>query len=247
MSDHKNQVWTIINATPDSFWQASRVGSVDEILSLARQAIQDGASVLDIGAMSTRPGYTDIGEQEEYRRLRNALSVVRAEFPTFPISIDTFRSQVVRKIYDEFGAVVVNDISGGVADENMYQTVGALGLDYVMMSQDGTMDDMLRFFDRHMAQAQKSGVGNIILDPGFGFGKSLAQNFEVLHQIDRLSLFGCQVLVGVSRKSMIWRTLGTSVEDALAGTLALEFEALGRGANILRAHDTRQTMQILKL
>ncbi|MEG2864819.1 MAG: dihydropteroate synthase [Mucinivorans sp.] len=245
MQEH--QIWTIINATPDSFWQGSRAQTSEQITFSARQAIDSGASVLDLGGMSTRPGYTEISSEEEYARLRIAVGAVRSVAADFPISIDTYRSEVVRRIFDEFGIITVNDISGGELDEDMFATLGERGLDYVMMSRNDTMENMIRFFDLNIGLAQRAGVKNIIIDPGFGFGKSVAQNFQILGSMDRLRQFGLPILVGLSRKSMIWRTLDTSPDDALNGTLVLEFEALARGADILRVHDTPQTAQIIKL
>lgn len=240
-------LWAIINATPDSFFGGSRAVSEGQIVAAALRAIEQGATRLDIGGFSTRPGFTLVTEAEELRRLRGAISVIKREVGDFPLSVDTFRSSVVEALYDEFGDFVVNDIEGGARDGAMYATVGRLALTYVMMSQDATIESMLSFFDSSISRARECGVGSIILDPGFGFGKSVEQNYECLARLGELGCFSLPILAGLSRKSMIWRTLGITADEALNGTSVLNFAALERGATILRVHDTLEAAQCVKL
>lgn len=244
------EVWTIINATPDSFYGGSRAAGDDDIRRRIETSIKEGASTVDIGAMSTRPGFDDISAHEEFERLRPALRVVREHFPAVNVSIDTFRSEVARRAVAEFGTfktLTINDISGGQDDPMMMQTVGELGLGYVMMSRHDTIEHIEQFFEQQIAAAQKANITQIIIDPGFGFGKSLEQNFEVLANMERLKKFDLPVLIGISRKSMIFKTLEITPDEALNGTTALHFEALMRGADIIRAHDTIYAAQTIKL
>lgn len=242
------EIWSIINVTPDSFWSGSRARSEREVADAAIRAVAQGANVLDIGAFSTRPGYTDVDENEEFARLDMALGIIAREIPSVPISIDTFRSSIVSKIHDKYGRFIVNDIQGGTIDNEMYDTVADLGLDYVMMSQDPTIELMQTFFARQIAIARQAGItGRIIVDPGFGFGKSLDQNFSILLNMKSLKHFGLDILAGISRKSMIWRTLNATPDEALAGTCALHWQALLSGADILRVHDTRAASDVVRL
>lgn len=240
-------VWGIINVTPDSFWAGSRVKNKKELLAVSEKALSHGAAVLDIGGFSTRPGYEQVSEDEEFERLAKALTVIKHQFPEAPLSIDTFRSSIVRRLHSNFGKFIVNDIQGGVLDVDMYSTVGELGLDYVMMSSDADIEVMELFFATQIKMARNQGVrGRIIVDPGFGFGKTTEQNFVTLKQMERLQKFG-DILVGVSRKSMIWRTLKSAPADSLAGTCAIHWQALAAGASILRAHDVRQAVEVCLL
>lgn len=251
------RVMGIVNATPDSFFEGSRRQSETEIARAAEQALRDGADMLDVGGYSSRPGADDVPETEELARLDRALRAVReAVGPDFPLSVDTFRSGVVRRLYDRYGAFVVNDISAGGLDPQMLRTVGELRLPYIAMHMRGTpqtmasqtdypaegggvVGDVLRYFVRKVAQCREAGIVDLILDPGFGFAKSVAQNFELLRRMNELSVFGLPILAGLSRKSLIWRTLGTTPAEALNGTSVLNVEALRQGAAILqigRAH-----------
>ncbi len=249
MSNKRNkaEVWTIINATPDSFFEGSRANSDKEIIEAATKAIEEGASRLDIGGLSTRPGHTIIDEQEELKRLENAIGIIKSEFPDFPLSVDTFRASVVERLYDSFGEFVVNDIEGGINDPEMLDTVARLGLKYVMMSNDATIESMEQFFECQIGVAVAKGVKDIVIDPGFGFGKTVEQNFSVLCGLETLKRFGLPIFVGVSRKSMIWRTLNITPNDALNGTTTLNFACLERGATILRVHDTKEAVEAIKL
>lgn len=241
------EVWSIINATPDSFFEGSRSPDAELATQRASEAIRDGAAVLDIGAMSTRPGFTPISAEQEFVRLDRAMGAIRAVLPEAYLSVDTYRAEIVERAHDKFGRFTVNDIAGGELDQNMFDTVAGLALPYVMMSQQDTIEAMVAFFERAITRAENAGIKDIIIDPGFGFGKSLAQNFQILHNIGKLKQFGRKILVGISRKSMIFKTLDTTPELSLQGTTALHFECLVQGADILRVHDTLAATQTIKL
>lgn len=241
------EVWSIINITPDSFFAGSRAQSEAEIIAATTKAIDEGADVLDIGAYSTRPGHAEVSEDEELRRLDNALTIIRNQFPDIPLSVDTFRSSVVESLHHNFGRFAVNDVQGGLHDQKMFPTVGRLSLPYVMMSNDSTMEDIRTFFDRMIPQADSHGIKELIIDPGFGFGKDVRGNYDILRQMHELKSYGRQILAGISRKSMIWLTLQTTPEHAVHGTTALHWAALTEGATILRAHDTLAAKQTIKL
>lgn len=259
------QVMAIINITPDSFFAGSRRQSDREIAHAVEQALRDGASILDLGGYSSRPGATDIPAEEELRRLEQGVATTRTVAgDDFPLSVDTFRASVVESLYDRFGAFIVNDISAGTLDPAMIPLVGRLKLPYIAMHMRGTpqtmtsltdypvrkggvVGDVLRYFVRTTAEAREAGIRDLILDPGFGFAKSVDQNFELLAALDRLSVFGLPILAGLSRKSMIWRTLECTPAEALNGTSVLNWEALQRGATILRVHDVREASETIRL
>ena len=259
------QVMAIINVTPDSFFSGSRRQGDAEIAQAVETAVRDGAAIIDLGGYSSRPGADDIAPDEELRRLENGFRIVREVAGTgFPVSIDTFRSGVVERLYDRFGAFIVNDISAGELDAGMIPLVGRLGLPYIAMHMRGTpqtmngltdypeetggvVGDVLRYFVRKVAQARAAGIKDLILDPGFGFAKTVGQNFALLRRMDELAVFGLPVLAGLSRKSLVWRTLGTTPAEALNGTTALNWEALRRGASILRVHDVREAVEVLRV
>lgn len=261
----EEQVMAIVNVTPDSFFAGSRRQSEAEIVAAAERALLDGAGMIDLGGYSSRPGADEVSPEEEYRRLERGFETVRRVVgEAFPLSVDTFRTEVVRRLYDRFGAFVVNDISAGELDPEMISTVGQLGLPYIAMHMRGTPQTMtsmtdysaeeggvtgavIRYFGTKVAEVRVAGVKDLILDPGFGFAKTVEQNFELLGQMDKLSLFGCPVLAGLSRKSMIWRTLETTPAEALNGTSVLNWEALRRGASILRVHDVREAVETVRL
>lgn len=261
----EEQVMAIVNVTPDSFFAGSRRQSEAEIVAAAERALLDGAGMIDLGGYSSRPGADEVSPEEEYRRLERGFETVRRVVgEAFPFSVDTFRAEVVRRLYDRFGAFVVNDISAGELDPEMISTVGQLGLPYIAMHMRGTPQTMasmtdysaeeggvtgavMRYFVEKVAEVRAAGVKDLILDPGFGFAKTVEQNFELLGQMDKLSLFGCPVLAGLSRKSMIWRTLETTPAEALNGTSVLNWEALRRGASILRVHDVREAVETVRL
>jgi dihydropteroate synthase len=254
------KVMGIINVTPDSFYKRSRLTEDEEILKAASQMIEDGADILDVGGYSSRPGAENITIEEERARVINAIKLINHELPEAIISIDTFRSEIVLEAVLECGAGIINDISGGEADKKMFQVVEKLRVPYIMMHMQGvpgTMQknpvyddvvaDILRWFGERIFRLQSMGVSDIIIDPGFGFGKTTAQNYEILRHLGDFSIAGLPVLVGISRKSMIWKTLEITPEEALNGTTVLNAIALLNGADILRVHDVKEAVQVVKL
>lgn len=253
----------IVNLTPDSFYSGSRHITYEEACRSVEQAIADGATIIDLGGYSSRPGAEDISVDEEWARVRLGLEAVRSVEQGVVVSIDTFRSEIVRRAYAEFGEFIVNDISAGELDEDMLKSVAELGLKYVAMHMRGTpktmqsLDDypegvvrvVYDYFVHRTEELTKAGIAkeNIILDPGFGFAKSVEQNFELLAELNTLCEPGYPVLAGLSRKSMIYRPLGITPDEALPGSLALAWEAMRGGATILRVHDVRATRQVVDL
>lgn len=239
------QVMGILNVTPDSFYAGSRVQTEREIAERANQIVLEGGSVIDVGAYSTRPGASDVSESEEMERLRFGLDIIRRELPYSAISVDTFRPDVARMAVEEFGVGIVNDVSEGGAD--MYRMVSRLRVPYILMSVQPTIRQMLLSFSKEVQQLRDLGVKDIILDPGFGFGKTLEQNYQVMNELDRLQVMELPLLVGVSRKSMIYRKLGCTPDESLNGTVTLNTIALMKGAAILRVHDVREAVDTVKL
>lgn len=239
------QVMGILNVTPDSFYSESRAQTEREIVLRACELANQGASIIDVGACSTRPGSEPASEDEELRRLRLALPVVRRELPQMVLSVDTFRPNVARVAVEEFGADIINDVSGGC--EEMFRMVAKMGAPYVLTSVEGTIRDMLLTFAEKVQQLRDLGQKDIILDPGFGFGKTLEQNYEIMNGLERLLVMGLPLLVGVSRKSMIYRRLGFSPTDSLNGTTVLNTISLMKGASILRVHDVKEAMEVVKI
>lgn len=254
------KVMAIINVTPDSFFKGSRMETAEDIRCRVAAVREEGADILDIGGYSSRPGASDVSPEEEYSRLARALEVIRKEWPDAVVSIDTFRSAVARRCIEEWGADIVNDISGGTLDPEMWHMVGELKPVYVLMHMRGTpatMNTMTEYGDvtaevitdlsRKCFDLRGMGVNDIIIDPGFGFAKTVEQNFRLLDELGEFCKMGMPVLVGVSRKSMIWKTLASNPEDSLPGTIALDAIALDRGADIIRVHDVRPAVETLKL
>lgn len=252
-------VMGIINLTPDSFHDGGRLTNTDEVLRQAERMILEGADILDIGAYSSRPGAADISGAEESDRLLPALKAVRSEFPDAFISIDTFRSEVAAAALDE-GADIINDISAGDLDPQLPGLAARHCAPYIAMHMRGTpqtmqriasegpiLAEVLRYFSQKVQQLKATGLHDIILDPGFGFGKTLAQNYELARHLPELGMWGHPVLVGVSRKSMVNRAIGTTPETALNGTTALHALLLDRGADILRVHDVKEAVEAVKL
>lgn len=253
------EVMAIVNITPDSFFSSSRNTAYCDVVQRVEQAVREGADILDLGGYSSRPGADDISADEEWRRVHMGLEAVRSVGADVRVSIDTFRSEVVRRAYEHFGGFTVNDISAGERDGQMVSTVAELGLGYVAMHMRGTSETMQslteyrsgvvneveQYLVRRTEELVAAGVSrdNIILDPGYGFAKSVEQNWQLLDVIEPLSR-RARVLVGVSRKSMIYKPLGLRPEDALPGSLALAWEAMRRGAQILRVHDVAATRQV---
>ncbi len=253
-------VMAIINITPDSFYTSCAPESADEILQAVRKAVSDGATILDVGAYSTRPGAPEVTELEEWERLDFALASIRSEFPDFPISVDTFRASIARKAVLQYRVCMINDISGGTLDAAMFATIAELNVAYVLMHMKGTpqtmqqncdyvdmMSEILHFFQNASYELRKLGVKDIILDPGFGFAKTLEQNYELLGKMSYLAKLNLPILVGISRKSMIYRLLNTNPQQSLNGTTALNTIALINGAKILRVHDVREAVEAIKI
>jgi len=251
----------IVNITPDSFFALSRVTSGKEILNRCEKMLSDGADILDIGACSTRPGADPVSFEEEYRRLSEALKVIRHEYPRVLLSLDTYRSEIARRMTGEFGIGMINDISGGSLDPDMFSVVAELQVPYVLMHMQGTpktmqasplyedvVGEVSLWFARKTAELHALGVSDIILDPGFGFGKSLEHNYGLLAHLNDFSIHDLPVLVGVSRKTMIQKLLGVTADQALNGTSAVHMAALLSGrVNFLRVHDVKEAVECIKI
>lgn len=253
------QVMGILNVTPDSFFAASRCRSEEEIRQRVCMMRREGATMVDIGAYSSRPGAEEVSVEEELRRLLPAVGIVREEWPDAIISVDTFRAEVARQAV-EAGADIINDISGGEMDKDMFRTVAELHVPYILMHMQGTPQDMQKapHYDNLMCEVFRSlgerveelhemGVADVIVDPGFGFGKTMAQNYEMMARLGEFRLLGCPILVGISRKSMIYRLLDATPEESLNGTTALNTIALMNGASILRVHDVKEAVEAVKI
>ena len=238
------QVMGIVNLTPDSFYAASRKQTDVEIVARCHQILLEGASMIDVGACSTRPGGELVSEQEEMDRLCNGLRVIRKELPDAVLSIDTFRPQVARMCVEEFGADIINDVEGG---EEMFHMVSRLRIPYIYMSRKATVHDVLIDFAQTVQRLRDLGQKDIILDPGFGFGKTLEQNFQLLSELEKLLVMELPLLVGMSRKRMVWQTLKVTPDESLNGTTVLNTVALQKGASILRVHDVREAVEAVRL
>lgn len=243
------QVMGILNVTPDSFYAGSRVQTEEAIVKRCHQIVDEGASMIDVGGYSTRPGGTEVSEAEEMERLRFALSIVRRELPDAVISVDTFRPDVARMTVEEFGADIINDVSEG--NETMYRLVSRLRVPYILMSTQPTLKQMLMSFAHQVQQLRDFGACDIILDPGFGtaagFGKTLQQNYEIMNCMERLHVMELPLLVGISRKSMIYKLMGLTPEESLNGTTVLNTISLMKGAHILRVHDVKQAVECVRM
>ena len=261
VSLEKPLVMGIVNVTPDSFFAGSRIDGAKALGERLDTLVREGAALADLGAYSSRPGAEEVSPEEERRRLGPALQILRDEYPDLPVSVDTFRSDVARMAVEEYGVAMINDISGGGLDPAMYRTMADLQVPYVLMHMKGdpkTMQqqasysdvtlEVIDYFAQRVGQLLELGVHDIILDPGFGFSKTTAQNYELLAQLGSLvEAFTQPLLVGVSRKSMIYRPLGITPEEALSGTTFLHALALERGAKILRVHDVRPAVEAVQL
>lgn len=255
------QVMGILNCTPDSFFAGSRVQTEESIARRANQIIEEGGTMIDVGGFSTRPGGVEVPEEEEMRRLRFALPIVRREQPEAILSVDTYRPNVARMVVEEMGADIINDVSeGGITgvvdtpleqttDEYpaIFRTVAALGVPYILMSVKPTIHDMLLAMAREVQQLRDLGQKDIILDPGFGFGKTQEQNYDVLREMNRLSTLGLPILAGMSGKRMIFQPLGTNPDGSLNGTTVVNTLALMNGASILRVHDVKAATEAVRL
>ena len=254
------KVMGILNVTPDSFYAGSRMQTEEDIAARARQIIAEGASIIDIGAYSSRPNAEHISAEEEMRRLRTGLEILNRNHPDAVISVDTFRADVAEWCVKEYGVAVINDIAAGEMDNRMFRTVARLGVPYIMMHMQGTPQDMQKepryenlikevflYFSRKVQQLRDLGVKDIILDPGFGFGKTLEHNYKLMAHLEEFRIFELPLLVGVSRKSMIYKLLGGTPQDSLNGTTVLDTVALMKGANILRVHDVREAVEAVRI
>lgn len=252
------KVMGILNATPDSFYCGSRKQTEREIADRANQIMDEGGTFIDVGAFSTRPGgAVEVSEEEETERLKRAIAIVRREQPDAPISVDTYRPLVARRCIEEFGADIINDVSeGGITgivdtpiheQGNMFKTVGELKVPYILMSVKSNMHDMLKAFAEEVQTLRDYGAKDIILDPGYGFGKTLDENYEILSEAERLLTLELPVLVGVSRKSMIFKLIGGDPTTSLNGTTVLNTISLMKGAAILRVHDVREAWECVKM
>lgn len=262
-------VMGILNCTPDSFYAGSRKQTEKEIADRANQIINEGGGIIDVGAFSTRPGAQEVSVEEEMRRLKAALPIVRREQPDAIISVDTYRPDVARMVVEEYGADIINDVSEGgitgIVDKPLEETynvdsddkykdypaifrmMGKLKVPYILMSVQGNLRDMTIGFSREIQQLRDLGVKDIILDPGYGFGKTMEENFDILREQAKLEVFGLPILAGLSRKRLIWKTLGLTADEALNGTTVVNTIALMNGAAILRVHDVKEAVQAVKI
>ena len=254
------KVMGILNVTPDSFYAESRLQTEKEIILRLQEMENEGASIMDIGAYSSRPNAQHISIEEEMERLRNCLTLVNKECPNAIVSIDTFRADIAKMCVEEYGAAMINDISAGNMDKQMFATIAQLEVPYIIMHMQGTPQDMqsaphydnllkevFYFFSEKISKLRDLGVKDIILDPGFGFGKTLEHNYQLMNHLEEFSTFELPLLVGISRKSMIYKLLGTSPEEALNGTTALNTISLLKGANILRVHDVKAAVEAVNI
>ena len=254
------KVMGILNVTPDSFYAGSRKESEEDILQRARQIIDEGGEIIDIGAYSSRPDAQNISTEEEAARLKKALTLLNKEMPEAVISVDTFRADIAKMCVEENGVAIINDISAGSMDDRMMPVVAKLGVPYIMMHMKGTPQDMqknpeydnvvkevLYYFSEKVQKMRDLGAKDIIIDPGFGFGKTVEHNYMLLDKLEEFRIFDLPILVGISRKSMIYRLLGNTPEDALNGTTVLNTISLMKGANILRVHDVKEACEAVKI
>ena len=255
------QVMGILNVTPDSFYAGSRKQTEREISERCIQIIEEGGSIIDVGAFSTRPGAPEVSEEEEMARLRYGLEIVRRDHPDAILSVDTFRPDVARMAVEEYGVAIINDVSEGgltgvvntpLKEEKgpypaIFRMVARLGVPYILMSVKPTLEDMILAFSKEVQQLRDLGVKDIILDPGFGFGKTLEQNYRLLENMEKLQTLDLPILVGVSRKSMIFKLLGTDPAGSLNGTSVLHTIALQKGASILRVHDVKEAVETIRI
>lgn len=254
------KVMGILNITPDSFYKGSRYNTDEEILRAATKMLEEGADILDVGGYSSRPGAQDISKKEEAGRVLKAIKIINRELPEAIISVDTFNAEIAREAVLECGAHIINDISGGDLDEEMFSVIEKLNVPYIMMHMKGdsrsmqnnpvyddVVADILKWFGERIYRLQSVGVKDIIIDPGFGFGKTIDHNFDLLRRLGDFSIAGLPLMVGLSRKSMIWKTLDITADEALNGTSVLNAIALTNGADILRVHDVKEAVETIRL
>ena len=254
------QIMGILNVTPDSFFAESRTSDDVQIAARVKQMMDEGADMIDIGGYSSRPGADDVSPQEEMKRLRRGLRIVRKLYPDVPISVDTFRADVARMCIEEEGADLINDIAAGMMDRQMFKTVARLGVPYIMMHMQGTPETMqldphynnlrrevMLYFAERIDRLCQMGAKDIIIDPGFGFGKTVEHNYELMNHLEDFSVFNLPILVGISRKSMIYKLIGGTPQTSLNGTTVLNTIALTKGAHILRVHDVKQAVEAKRI
>ena len=254
------RVMGILNVTPDSFYAESRMQTAQAVETQVTRLLADGADIIDMGAYSSRPHADHVSAEEKMRRLRSGLEVLRRVAPEAVVSVDTFRADVARMCVEEYGVAIINDIAAGEMDQAMFPMVARLGVPYVMMHMQGTPQDMqlnphyenlmkevMQYFAAKVDRLRQLGVKDIVLDPGFGFGKTLDHNYELLAQMEEFACFGLPLLVGISRKSMIYRLLDSTPQESLNGTTVLNTIALLKGAHILRVHDVRPAVEAVKI
>ena len=260
MNKKKVQIMGIVNITDDSYFSVSRAFNPDAIYNRTKKLISEGADIIDIGACSTRPGSKYVSEAEEWNRISMALEVYKSHFSDVPLSVDTFRSSIAIKTYDKIGHFMVNDISAGEEDDAMLPLVGKLGLDYVAMHKRGVpanmqqfcqyenvTKDIIKYFEEFALKAKDAGLKDWIVDPGFGFSKNIDQNYELLEHLEDFQSLGHKILIGISRKSFIYKKLGITPEEALPATSKLHIKAIEKGADILRVHDVAEAAKIIYL
>ncbi|MBN1790633.1 MAG: dihydropteroate synthase [Bacteroidales bacterium] len=256
----KPRIMGILNVTPDSFYDGGRYQTEQEILKRAEAILNEGADIIDVGAYSSRPGAVDITAEREKERLVLAFSIIRKVFPDALLSVDTFRAGIAEFMVNEFGVSMINDISAGMMDDHMLVTLGRLKVPYIMMHMQGTPQnmqkypryddvtrDLLAFFTQRIALAREAGIEDIIIDPGFGFGKTQDHNFLLLRELDLFGMLDCVIMVGLSRKSMIYKSLNITSDQALNGTTVLHTLALQNGAKLLRVHDVKEALETVRL
>ena len=254
------QIMGILNVTPDSFFSGSRKQTDVEIMERVEQIVADGGQMIDIGAYSSRPGADDVSPEEEMARLRKGMKIVREIAPDIPVSVDTFRADVARMCVEELGVDIINDISGGELDKDMFNTVAKLGVPYILMHMKGNPQNMqnnpqyddlvkevLLYFADKIQRLRDLGQKDIILDPGFGFAKTLEHNYELMNHMEELKVFELPILSGISRKRMIYKLLGTSPLEALNGTTVLNTISILKGASILRVHDVKEAKEVARM
>lgn len=250
----------ILNVTPDSFYDGGKYSEDDLILKRVSEMIEEGVDIIDVGAVSTRPGSKDPGEDEEIKRLEKALKIIRKHYPKIYLSVDTYRSSIAEFVVKEFNVNIINDITAGRYSNDMFSKIALLDVPYIMMHMQGTpetmqinptykdlLNDLIDFFKERIIKARETGIRDIIIDPGFGFGKTLEHNYKILKNLEIFEIFELPILVGVSRKSMIYKLLNTTPDNALNGTTVVNTIALMKNVNILRVHDVKEAKEILKI
>jgi dihydropteroate synthase len=254
------KVMGVLNLTPDSFYDGGRYDSKEKIFFHAQKMVNEGCDILDIGACSTRPGAEEVTENEEIKRLKPVIELIKLKFPELIISIDTYRSEVARIMVNDYSADIINDISSGDMDEKMLETIASLNVPYIMMHMQGTprimqqnpeyknvVQEVIQYFAEKISKTKLIGISDIIIDPGFGFGKTINHNYQLLKYLSDFRIFELPILVGLSRKSMIYKVLGSSPDDSLNGTTVLNSLALAGGATILRVHDVSEAKETIRL